>query len=358
MGGDRFDDWDDSDADAVTSEQALAGESALATPGRPRDRRRRIGRGLPTSLAAALLVGAIALGATTVPIVLTAATAPATCQDEQGNPIECPTDPPGQGTEPTPTPTATPTDDPGGGPITDPPPPPTVNPGTDPTDKPKDPKPTHRPDPKPESLGLRLSNVDGGVKVDWTVCGADRFDLYKVVRSTDARVRWPLGANDRLIGVIRDRGTTMLIDSHAPAGKKVWYRVFCVDKTDHGYRILNSTPAKWIKTHGQEPAPTPVTLGLEVNVTDGGVALDWQTCDSDGFHWYKVVRSHGANPSYVPWTEGSQLIGVIENGGTTAFTDTHVESGQTWFYRVQCVGFKNDHKVVLGQTAAIQVTIP
>ena len=76
------------------------------------------------------------------------------------------------------------------------------------------------------------------------------------------------------------------------------------------------------------------------------------------FHWYKVVRSHGENPSYVPWTEGSQLIGVIENRSTTQFTDTHVESGQTWFYRVQAIGFWHGKKVVLGQTAAIKVTIP
>ncbi len=357
MGGDRFDDWDDGHTAPVSIDDVTVDDRPA---GRPSRKPRRTGRGLPTSLAALLIVGAVALGATTVPIVLTAATAPASCQDEQGNPIDCPTDPPGQGTTPTPTPTptATPTDGAGGGSGGG-----GGSTGGGDADKPKDPPPTDNPDPKPthhrpDPLGLRLSNVEGGVKVDWTACGADRFDLYKIVRSTDPRVRWPLGAHDRLVGVVRERGTTMFIDRHAPAGKKVWYRVFCIDKTAHGYRVLNSTPAKAIRTQAEKPAPTPGTLGLEAKLTDGGVALDWTACQADAFHWYKVVRSHGENPSYVPRTDGSQLISIIENRSKTEYTDTHVESGQTWFYRVQCVGFKNGNKVVLGQTAAIKVTIP
>jgi hypothetical protein len=317
---------------------------------------------MPAATAAALLVAALALGATTVvPLALTAATDPV-CQDEQGNIIPCdpppggPTATPGDPTPtPTPTPTATPGDPaptPGGGGVE----PPTSNPGGK-HDPNKDPDPTHKPKPHPELLGLRLSNVGDGVKVDWTVCHRRGFDVYKVVRSTDEKVTWPLGDNDTLVAVIHNRYRTEMVDPGAPVGVKVWYRVFCVDKTADGYKVLGSTRAKSI-VRAETPAPKPCDMSLEANVTDGGVVLDWGACSSDAFHWYKVVRSHRENPSYVPWTDGSQLIGIIENPGTTHFTDTKVESGQTWFYRIQAVGYSDGKKVLLGQTSAIEVTIP
>ena len=299
---------------------------------------------MPAATAAALLVATLALGATAVgPLVLTAATDP-TCQDEQGNVIPC-DPPPGGGPtatpgDPAPTPgqpTATPGDPaptPGGAGEE---PTPTDKPGSGDKPDPK-PDPTHKPKPHPELLGLRLSNVDGGIKVDWTACHRRGFDAYKVVRSTDASVSWPLGENDSLVRVVHNRYRTAMVDSDAPVGAKVWYRVFCVNKTADGYKVLGATRAKSIVRH-ETPEPKPCDMGLEANATDGGVVLDWGACSSDAFHWYKVVRSHGENPSYLPWTDGSQLIGIIENPGTTHFTDTKVESGQTWFYRIQAVGY-------------------
>jgi len=316
---------------------------------------------MPAATAAALLVAALALGATTVvPLTLTAATDP-TCQDEQGNIIPC--DPPPGGPtatpgDPTPTPgnpTATPGDPaptPGGGGAE----PPTSDPGGK-HDPNKDPDPTHKPKPHPESLGLRLSNAAGGVKVDWTACHRRGFDVYKVVRSTDEKVSWPLGENDTLVAVVHHRYRTALVDEGAPVGVKVWYRVFCLDKTADGYKVLGSSRAKSI-VRPATPAPKPCDMSLEAKITDGGVVLDWSACSSDKFHWYKVVRSHGENPSYVPWTDGSQLIFFTEDRGHTHFIDSHVERGQTWFYRIQAVGFSAGKKVLLGQTSAIEVTIP
>lgn len=352
---DRYEDWDvvepESPGIAPSTDGAAAAHQP-ATVGRvPRRVGGRFTNALPSALAAATLVAAVAFSATTIgPLSLVGAT---TCQDEQGNPIECPTSDPGGGViDPTPPPTDPPPTD---KPPTNPPPtdpPPTDKP---PTDKPKDPKP----DPKPGAMGLTLSNVDGGVKVDWTACASDRFDMYKVVRSTDARVHWPLGQHDRLIAVIRHRGTTSFVDRHAPAGKKVWYRVFCIDRVGWRHKVLNSSVTKSIVTKAVEkPAPKPVVFGLEADVSDGGVVLHWDASTSDAFHWYKVVRSHGENPSYVPWTDGSQLIGIREDRGATTFTDSHVESGQTWFYRVQAVGYWHGKKILLGQTAALKVTIP
>jgi len=182
---------------------------------------------LPNVLGAFLLVGAVSLGATTFGAIGLVSTTP-TCQDEQGMIIPCPGDPGGGTTTPTPTPTPTPTD----------------GTGTGSNEKPK-------PDPKPGSIDLTLSNVDRGVKVDWTRCASDHFDWYAIVRSTDETVSWPLGAHDRLVGIVWHRGRTAWIDRWAPKGTTVWYRVFCLDRTHHhGLRVVASSPAEAIETPG------------------------------------------------------------------------------------------------------------
>jgi hypothetical protein len=72
---------------------------------------------------------------------------------------------------------------------------------------------------------------------------------------------------------------------------------------------------------------------------------------------YKVVRSAtNPNPVY-PLNDGTELIGVIENAAVTGFTDSNVEPGQTWTYRVLCMGQNGDGWYVIGQTAAVSVTV-
>ncbi len=190
---------------------------------------------LPNVLGALLLFGAVALGATTVGAIGLVSTTP-TCQDEQGNVIACPGDPPGGRVAATRPPT----------PDADPDTPARRRPGIG-LDR-----EAQAADPKPASMDLTLSNVDRGVKVDWTRCGSRRFDLYAIVRSTDATVSWPLGAHDRLVGVVWHRGRTVWIDRQgAGQGTTVWYRVFCLDRTHHhGLRVVNSSPAEAIETPG------------------------------------------------------------------------------------------------------------
>jgi len=225
--------------------------------------------------------------------------------------------------------------------------------------------PKPEPTPKPEateppaaSIELSLSIREGKPWVDWSACAND-FQAYKVVRSTNSTVSWPKGEGDSLAAVVGPDGKTAILDGDAPAGKKVWYRVFCVRETDAGWKVLASSATKGISVPASEPDPEPDPIGLafEAGQTDGGVGLHWGGCDSDVFVAYKVVRSAGPNPSYLPGTDGSQLIAVFENAGVTSFTDHDVAAGQTWYYRVQAIGWMNGHKILLGQTPAIAVTV-
>jgi len=222
------------------------------------------------------------------------------------------------------------------------------------------PMPTPKPTPADGGvIGLEVALSEGHPFLDWTECTGLDFDYYKVVRSTDATVTWPTGEGDTLVAAIGADGKTKAWDGEAPGGTTVYYRVFCVRSTDAGYVSVAASAVKGIETPVAQPAPEPVSLGFEAGVTGEGVVLSWGACAVDNFVYYKVVRSlTTGNPSYFPWTDGTELISVIENSANTQFVDTNIASGQTIYYRIQCLGHWNGTKVLLGQTAVVAVTIP
>jgi hypothetical protein len=214
------------------------------------------------------------------------------------------------------------------------------------------------PDTVAGTFGLTVSIVEGKVLVDWSACSAAGFDYYKVVRSKDATVTFPAGDYDVLIAAVGPDGETAAWDKDVPGGKTLYYRVFCVDKSEAGYAVLAATATKSVTTPVPAPKPTPVvyTMGFNVQVTAEGVVLGWEACGSDGFSYYKVTRSRIDNPSYFPWTDGTEVIAVIENSGTTTFVDAPPEGG-TWYYRIQSIGHWDGQKVLLGQTPAQSVAL-
>ena len=130
--------------------------------------------------------------------------------------------------------------------------------GDEPKDEPAD-EPKDEPEPKPDVRGLELAlRIDGGkVVVDWSTCDADHFVAYKVIRSTDEKVTYPRGDNDTLVGVVENAGTTAMADS-APAGKKLFYRVFgVVEWEGNPYTIACASSVKGIQTPEAEPSPSP-----------------------------------------------------------------------------------------------------
>jgi hypothetical protein len=224
------------------------------------------------------------------------------------------------------------------------------------------PEPTPAPTTEPApiaSIGLTATLVEGKPHLDWTTCSGD-WDYAKVIRSTNSTVTFPKGEGDSLAGMTGRDGASALTDTAAPAGTKLWYRVFCVRAGGDTFVVVAVSPTRAVTTPAAEPKPepSPVALSLTTALTDSGVALHWGTCSSDVFVAYKVVRSAGPNPSYLPGTDGSVVISVKESASVTSFTDPNVGSGQTWHYRVQCIGWMNDHQILLGETDVATVTLP
>ncbi|MEK6719372.1 MAG: hypothetical protein AABZ33_01725 [Chloroflexota bacterium] len=218
------------------------------------------------------------------------------------------------------------------------------------------PAPTDTPDAG--TLGLELAIVEGHPKVRWTECPGT-FDYYKIVRSTDSTVTWPAGDNDKVVGVVGRDGGTKFYDGDAPAGTKLWYRVFCVRSSESGYVVVAASAAKAIETPTFEPKPTPepYVLGFSVTQTGEGIVLEWEARGIDGFMYYKVVRSMtNPNPTY-PANDGTEVIAAIGDPATTRFVDANVQVGQTWFYRVLSIGDWGGQKVTLGITPVATLTV-
>lgn len=207
-----------------------------------------------------------------------------------------------------------------------------------------------------KTLAIELGIVEGHPKIRFGECPAD-FDYYKVVRSTDATVSWPAGANDKVVGVVGPDGDRKVYDGDAPAGKKLFYRVFCVRTTESGYAIVAASAVKSIVTPTGEPKPEAYVLGIEIAQGEGSVVIDWEACTSDGFQYYKVVRSMtNSKPNY-PANDGTQVIAAISNHATTHFVDSDVAPGQTWYYRVVSIGKWNGQTVTLGYTPVASLTV-
>ncbi len=216
-------------------------------------------------------------------------------------------------------------------------------------DKPKPDKP--KPDKPKPAMTLALSVREGAVLIDWSSCGVDGADYYKVVRSRDATVRWPAGDNDEVVAAVEIGGKTKAWDEHAVSGKKVWYRVFCVRHTDDGYKVLAASPAKAIKAPVKpkpDPIPEPSAMWIDAQVDGGTVVLHWEACDADAFSHYRILRKAGGEAT---------VIAEVENHEVTTYVDDDVEPGVTYHYLVQSKGHLGDDWFLLGSTDWLSVTV-
>jgi outer membrane biosynthesis protein TonB len=347
--------------------------------------RRRLGISVPGAIGGVLLIGALAFGSnlgpryepdrvadaggadtavvetepTKAPLGETDADEPTAGPDGIEPDAEEPTDKP-DAEEPTDKPDA-PAAEPTEKPEPDAMPKAIERPEPKPTDKPEPkptPKPTEKPEPEPTAkpvLSLTLAVKEGAIFIDWGTCNVDGAGVYKVVRSTDSTVKWPAGDNDELIAATEVGGSTKAWDEHAAPGKKAWYRVFCVRKTEDGYKVLAASAAKSIVAPAEEPEPTPkptptpepADLAIEAGVDGGNVVVHWEACGGETFSHYRILRRAG---------DDAQVIAEIENAGTTTYVDDGLEPG-TYQYAVQCKGHVGDDWFLLGASGWATVTV-
>ncbi len=232
--------------------------------------------------------------------------------------------------------------------------------------KPEQPKPDKPQPPAPSGpMQLSAQSFVGKVKLSWSKYAGEGFGYYKIVRSTDATVSWPLGSGDTLLGWSSDKYNTFFKD-HPTCGTQFWYGVFAVKGGDSGYQLLAASNVVTGTAACEEepppppppPHPDPTILAFSVSLVDGGVHLDWEMCTGAGFTGYQVVRSKTNTDPTFPLNAGNELVATIGNPNISALVDTNVTTGQTWHYRVVSMGSDASGPFVLGLTPVVSVTVP
>ena len=226
-----------------------------------------------------------------------------------------------------------------------------------PTEKPEpksEPKPDPTPEPKPElaHFHLELSLHEGAVLIDWTSCEVSGADVYKVVRSSDSTITWPMGEHDQLIKVVEVGSPTKTWDEHAPAGRRSWYRVFCLKAGDGEYHLVGVSNTESI-VRPAEPTPTPTpepqSLSIELGTEGSAVVVHWEACTGDAFSHYRILRKTDGEP---------RLLAEVEGASNTTFVDSTVESGVEYHYLVQCKGHSGDGYFLLGTSGWAGIVAP
>jgi hypothetical protein len=279
---------------------------------------RRLPAALPFALAGILVVSSIAFGATVVRnLVPSASATPVVVGDD--DPTEAPTL---EITEaPTLEITAAPTQEP------------TVAPTVAPTQ---------------QVLTVAATLSGNKVKVDWTRYQGADFAYYKVVRSTDELVSWPLGAGDKLVAAISDIDTLTFTDC-PPAGTTVYFEVFAVKNSESGYATLADSNVVSVKMPAATPRPTSAcTISLTAQLitptassggvnaatvsASGQVKLTWTKYRCDHFDYYGVVRAEGTPTLAI----GAQPnLFYTQDVNRLTFTDgSGLAPGHTYKYRV------------------------
>jgi hypothetical protein len=306
--------------------------------------RRRLPAALPIAIAGLLVVSSVAFGATVV-YQFVAQRTPVVLEDE-----------PDPGTVPTAEPTAEPT----------------VEPTAEPTVA-----PTPTPEPSPVEMTLTAKLSGGKVVLTWSGFKGDdfayyaAFAYYKVVRSTDEVVSWPIGENDTVVAAISDPSQLTLTDA-APVGSTYSYRVFAVNSSTEGYGVIGLTNVVTIAV----PKPTPnCTMSLSATLVDvsydarpnvvavptKAVKLTWTKYRCDYFEAYLVLRSTTNSKPNAPLPyDGTEARIEIGSVSTLTWTDTEVVSGQTYYFRVVAWNSKVfcDGGTVLARTNVVKVVIP
>jgi hypothetical protein len=290
----------------------------------------RLPAALPLALAGILVVASVAFGATVVRTVINPAVPTPVVI---GGDDETPTPPATATPTPTPPEEATPT------PVSEP-----IEEAT----------PTPTTETTPGALTLTVETSAGKAKLTWTAYTGDDFAYYKVVRSTDTTVSWPLGAGDKLIAAIDNKATLTFTDCSGAGTFS--YAVFAVKSSDNGYEVLASSNTKTVVVPAATKPPVNTASLGTLRVKDNGngtYTFSWNAyAGSADFNYYKL--SGVPYPGAPGYAEGKGYWAVIDSCKTSVTVDG---KAGTWNFNVEAIYYPNGKTTALARTTTLKVTM-
>ena len=165
---------------------------------------------------------------------------------------------------------------------------------------------------KPDAPVVKASNVasSGKIKLSWNQ--VDGAESYRVYRSTTINTGYKL---------LKETTGTSLTNTSAEAGKQYYYYVIAVN--EDGVESAKSEVVTRVCD-----LPRPVLKASNVAST-GKIKLTWDAIDDAKS--YKVYRS----------TDGGKTYTLLKNTTGTSLTNTSVEAGTKYYYKVYAVHESN-----------------
>jgi VCBS repeat-containing protein len=164
--------------------------------------------------------------------------------------------------------------------------------------------------PPADPTGLSATPGDGQVSLDWADNSEPDLSGYRVYRSTTSGSGY---------SQIASPGSSAYTDSGVTNGTTYYYVVTAVDtaSNESGYsNEASATPT--------DSTPPAAPSGLSATAGDGQVSLDWNDNSEPDLANYRVYRSTTSGSGY------SQ----IASPGSSAYTDSGVTNGTTYYYVV------------------------
>ncbi|MSS71495.1 MAG: hypothetical protein EXS64_08390 [Candidatus Latescibacteria bacterium] len=198
------------------------------------------------------------------------------------------------------------------------------------------------PPASPQNVTVLSDSVSGAVTVSWsppntdtggtTLTGFSRIRLYRAEGTADAFVLVTETTPD----------VKSYVDRGVKGGTRYFYQVSALDPS--GNESARSNAGSLVT------AGVSVPTALRATGDVGRIAIAWNASTDDGLRGYNVYRSSQSDAGYVRLGPA----GAAFTTGQTAYTDSNLVGGATYFYKISAVTNRGEGSQTLFVSATAQ----
>jgi fibronectin type 3 domain-containing protein len=184
---------------------------------------------------------------------------------------------------------------------------------------------------------------DSRLTLKWSKTTSEDFAAYRVYRNETGAVT----EQDNMVGEIRDVEQLYFDDMNLVENTLYYYRVVVADQAGLTTRS-NEVQAR---TTNLPPPAVILSPGTDLDFT--AAPLSWSKSNVHDFASYKLFRDTQSTVS-----SGSTLVVELKDAEATAYRDTALVSGHTYYYRVYVVDDGVTPKPEQTGSNVVEVTTP
>lgn len=197
------------------------------------------------------------------------------------------------------------------------------------------------------------SNIIKAAKLNWNWSLANENTIFYVYRSTEPNFIPNLSNR---IAVVENPSVNSFTDNTIKPGEKYYYRVVAVDKLSN----IQSPASNQVEIPGRnqttDRALKPPKLQAQAKAVNNQlqIELSWSKPHPDGDFTYYIFRSEeaGFEPNV------NNQIGQYDVIKSPTYTDTEIEPGKTYYYRVIAHDVQLNRQSPLSNQVKVKIILP